>query len=61
MEQCKECDLAIYCYSDSSNWVFRTKQELEEKTAAIAACPVREQVREARSAAAREGGNTATD
>ena len=59
MEQCKECDLAIYCYSDSSNWVFRTKQELEEKTAAIAACPLHERVQEARSAAARESENTA--
>jgi len=48
MEQCKECDLAIYCYSDSSTWIFRTKQEMEEKKAAISECPVREQVEELR-------------
>ncbi|HOI95069.1 hypothetical protein [Syntrophobacter fumaroxidans] len=48
MEQCKECDLAIYCYSDSSTWIFRTKQEMEEKKAAISECPVREQVEQLR-------------
>ena len=49
MEQCKECDLAIYCYSESSTWIFRTKQEMEEKKAAIMECPVHEQVEESRS------------
>ncbi|MDR3556014.1 MAG: hypothetical protein P4L55_14750 [Syntrophobacteraceae bacterium] len=44
MEQCRECELAIYCYSDSSSWIFRTKQEMGEKTNAIANCPVHEQV-----------------
>jgi len=48
MEQCKECDLAIYCYSDSSTWIFRTKQEMEEKKAAISECPVRKQVEQLR-------------
>ena len=48
MEQCKECVLAIYCYSDSSSWIFRTKQEMEEKKAAIDTCPVREEVERAR-------------
>ena len=51
MEQCKECELAIYCYSDSSTWVFRTKQEMEEKKAAILECPVHEQIEQARSTA----------
>jgi hypothetical protein len=60
MEQCKECELALYCYSDSSNWVFRTKQELEEKLAAIANCPCHEQVQEARSAADRDGLDAGT-
>lgn len=47
MEQCKECELAIYCFSDSSSWVFRTKQEMGEKKDAIANCPVYEQVAQA--------------
>ena len=44
MERCKECELAIYCFSDSSSWIFRTKQEMGQKKDAIANCPVREQV-----------------
>ncbi len=51
MEQCKECELAIYCYSDSSTWIFRTTQEMEEKKAAISECPVRDQVEQSRSVA----------
>lgn len=49
MERCKECELAIYCYTDSSSWIFRTKAEMEEKRAAMANCPVREEVHRARS------------
>ena len=48
MEQCKECKLAIYCFSDSSSWVFRTMREMGEKKDAIANCPVREQVEKER-------------
>ena len=44
MEQCRDCELAIYCYSDSSSWIFRTKQEMGEKKDAIANCPIHEQV-----------------
>ena len=40
MERCKACELAIYCYSDSSTWVFRTKQEMDEKQAAMTECPM---------------------
>lgn len=49
MERCKDCELAIYCLTDSSSWVFRTKQEMEEKTAAIMDCPIREEVELERS------------
>ena len=49
MDQCKECELAIYCYTDSSTWIFRTKQEMEEKQETIANCPVHEQVQQVRS------------
>lgn len=49
MNECKECELAIYCFSDPNTWVFRTKQEMEEKQAAMGACPVLSQVQELRA------------
>lgn len=49
MDQCRECELAIYCFTDSSSWIFRTKQEMEEKREAIARCPIYEQVQKTRS------------
>ncbi len=52
MEQCKECELAIYCFSDTSSWIFRTKQEMEEKTAAILNCAVHEEIEQMRAKAA---------
>ena len=48
MEQCKECELAIYCYSDPSSWVFRTTREMEEKKQAIGDCPVHDEVQKLR-------------
>jgi len=51
MKECKDCELAIYCYSDSSTWIFRTKQEMEEKQDEIARCPRHGQAREARKGA----------
>lgn len=48
MEECKQCKLAIYCYSESSTWIFRTKQEMDEKLAEMEDCPLREQVRQMR-------------
>lgn len=44
MEECKQCDLAIYCYSEPASWIFRTKQEMDEKRAEMEQCPVHEQV-----------------
>jgi len=49
MEKCKECELAVYCFSDSSSWIFRTLQEMGEKKEAIANCPVHDQVELARA------------
>jgi len=49
MERCKECELAIYCFSDSSSWMFRTKQEMEEKKDTIANCPIHDQVEQGRA------------
>lgn len=58
MEECKTCELAIYCYSESGSWVFRTKQEMEEKREAMDKCPHHEKVMQARSAGARTGGGS---
>jgi hypothetical protein len=45
MKECRECELATYCYSESSTWVFRTKEEMQEKQAAMSACPLHEEAR----------------
>lgn len=44
MDECKTCDLAMYCYSESSTWIFRTKREMEEKKSVICNCPNYEQM-----------------
>jgi hypothetical protein len=55
MEQCKECELAIYCFSDSSSWIFRTTREMEEKKQAICDCPVHDEVQKVRAEARQRG------
>ena len=49
MERCKECELAVYCFSDSTSWIFRSTREMEEKEDRIANCPVHDQVEKARA------------
>ncbi len=49
MEKCKECELAVYCFSDSSCWVFRSKREMEEKEDEIAHCPFHDEVERERA------------
>ncbi len=49
MERCKECELAVYCFSDSSSWIFRTRREMEEKKDVIANCPEHDRVEQARA------------
>jgi hypothetical protein len=49
MEECKTCELAVYCYSESSTWIFRTKQEMEEKQETMEKCPHHEKVLKDRS------------
>ena len=39
-KECKSCELAVYCFSDSSTWTFRTMKEMDEKKAAISTCPI---------------------
>lgn len=53
MEQCKSCELAIYCYSDSTTWVFRTKEEMEAKQTAMEECPEYAKIGARREAAAK--------
>jgi len=46
MEECKKCELAIYCFSEPSTWVFRTKAEMEQKQATISDCSIYQQTHE---------------
>jgi hypothetical protein len=50
MQRCKDCELAIYCFSDSSTWVFRTKQEMADKRTAMVSCPHHKEAQDACSA-----------
>jgi len=38
-KNCKECELAIFCFTPSTDWVFRTKEEVAEKLEKIKKCP----------------------
>jgi hypothetical protein len=40
MNNCKECELAVYCYSEPCSWMFRTMEEMREKQRQMAACPL---------------------
>jgi|GEM_PF-750921 hypothetical protein len=48
MNNCKECELAVYCYSEPSSWMFRTMEEMREKQQKMAACPLYPQSHAAR-------------
>lgn len=37
--ECRDCELAIYCFTESSQWVFRTMKDVEEVRKAIETCP----------------------
>ncbi len=39
--RCSDCEYAIYCFCDESQWVFRTKKEMKEIMEALEACPIR--------------------
>ncbi len=43
MKECQECQWAIYCYFEPSNWIFRTKKQMEETQTIIFQCPVYQQ------------------
>jgi hypothetical protein len=38
MKECKDCELAVFCYSDPDSWMFRTKKEMREAAEKMAAC-----------------------
>lgn len=44
MNDCKACELAVYCYSEPSSWTFRTKEEMEDVQQRILQCETRKQV-----------------
>lgn len=48
-KECRDCELAVYCHSEPSTWIFRTKQEMVEKSAEIARCPVYRMLIQARA------------
>lgn len=54
MEECKTCELAVYCYSDSSTWIFRTKQEMDEKQESMEKCPHHAKVQKIRTCASEQ-------
>lgn len=54
MHKCEECELAIYCFSEPHTWVFRTKQEMEEKQLAIFGCAIYRQMQARTSPLLRE-------
>lgn len=37
-KECKDCELAVFCYAEPASWIFRTKQEMREIEQQIAAC-----------------------
>ena len=45
MNECKECELAVYCYTDSTSWTFRTVREMEEKKSAMEQCALYAHIR----------------
>jgi hypothetical protein len=40
MNDCRSCDLAVYCYSEPCTWMFRTKEEMREKQEHMDMCPI---------------------
>ncbi|SFM40692.1 hypothetical protein [Thermodesulforhabdus norvegica] len=39
--ECRECEFAVYCFTEPSQWVFRTKKDVEEIKRALETCPIR--------------------
>jgi hypothetical protein len=44
MNECRDCELVIYCYAEPGNWMFRTREEMTQTQARIASCPVSSRV-----------------
>jgi hypothetical protein len=49
MNDCRSCDLAVYCYSEPGTWTFRTMEELRQKQERMALCPIHRQVMDSRA------------
>ena len=37
---CKSCPLAIFCFTDPDEWVFRTKEDMRKVLHDIRKCPI---------------------
>ncbi|HEC32416.1 MAG TPA: hypothetical protein ENI41_07990 [Deltaproteobacteria bacterium] len=37
--KCKSCELAIFCFTDPANWIFRTREDIKKILRDIQACP----------------------
>jgi hypothetical protein len=55
MNDCRDCEFAVYCYSEPGNWMFRTREEMARIEAQISSCPAYSQV-QARQAERAAGG-----
>jgi hypothetical protein len=55
MMECRECELAKYCYSESRTRGFQTKEEMANKQTAINRCPVHAMVLKPESLTKRNG------
>jgi hypothetical protein len=42
--ECTECEMALYCYSEASTWIFRTTEEMAERLTAIDSCPYHSEI-----------------
>ncbi len=58
MEECKNCELAVYCFSEPGTWVFRTKEEMEQKQAAISCCSIYRRMQEEENDKVSESGRS---
>ena len=41
---CKSCKLAIFCYTDPGEWIFRTKEDVKKILSDIKACPIHKEL-----------------
>jgi hypothetical protein len=55
MNDCRDCELAIYCFAEPGNWMFRTREEMIQIQARISSCPVSSRVQALQAEQAADG------